>query len=73
VAEGLFLGCPRRPDVPTVCGVRLHPDEVDIDSSLVRGLLAVHYPQWMELPLIRVRSHGTDNVLYRLGDELVVR
>lgn len=51
----------------------MHADEVHTDASLVRSLLAVQFPQWADLPIVRVRSAGTDNALYRLGDELVAR
>lgn len=55
-------------------GVRkLHQDEPDIDEDLVRALVDEQFPQWAELPLKYVDSHGTQNVLYRLGEELVVR
>lgn len=52
---------------------RMHADELDIDAALVRRLLAAQFPQWANLPLERVPSAGTDNALYRLGEELVVR
>src|SRR5712691_6102447 len=52
---------------------RMHDDEVETDSELVRRLLAAQHPQWAELPIERVRSAGTDNAMYRLGDELAVR
>jgi aminoglycoside phosphotransferase (APT) family kinase protein len=52
---------------------RMHADEVEIDDTLVRRLLATQFPQWAELPLDRVRSAGTVNAIYRLGDELSVR
>ena len=51
----------------------MHADELDIDVSLVRRLLAGQFPQWVDLPLERVPSAGTDNALYRLGDDMVVR
>jgi aminoglycoside phosphotransferase (APT) family kinase protein len=51
----------------------MHDDEVETDSELVRRLLAAQHPQWAELPIRRVRSAGTDNAMYRLGDELAVR
>lgn len=55
-------------------GVRkLHQDEPDIDEGLVRALVDEQFPRWAELPLKHVDSHGTQNVLYRLGDEWVVR
>ncbi len=51
----------------------MHDHELDIDASLVRRLLAEQFPKWADLPLRAVRSSGTDNALYRLGTELVVR
>jgi aminoglycoside phosphotransferase (APT) family kinase protein len=46
---------------------------MEIDGSLVRALVARQFPRWAHLPLAEVRSAGTDNVLYRLGTDLVVR
>jgi aminoglycoside phosphotransferase (APT) family kinase protein len=51
----------------------MHPDEVAVPAELVRNLLAEQFPHWAALPLGAVASYGTDNVLYRLGDELLVR
>jgi aminoglycoside phosphotransferase (APT) family kinase protein len=39
----------------------------------VRRLLAAQFPQWAELPLEPVASAGTDNWIYRLGDDMSVR
>ncbi|MGY2892652.1 aminoglycoside phosphotransferase family protein [Deinococcus sp. UYEF24] len=58
------------PDPPPV---RMHEDEVDTGPDLVRRLLAAQFPQWAGLPLRAVRSSGTDNAVYRLGDHLSVR
>jgi aminoglycoside phosphotransferase (APT) family kinase protein len=52
---------------------RMHDDEIDTDADLVRHLLASQYPQWADLPIERVLSAGTDNAMYRLGEELAVR
>lgn len=52
---------------------KMHPDEVDIDVSLVDQLLADQFPQWANLPVKPVTSAGTDNALYRLGNDMVVR
>lgn len=52
---------------------RLHANEVAIDRQLVRGLLAEQFPRWAQLPVERVVIPGSDHVLYRLGDELLVR
>jgi aminoglycoside phosphotransferase (APT) family kinase protein len=53
--------------------VRLHADQVDIDVALVRRLLEEQFADWCELPIRRVPSAGTDNAVFRLGDELAVR
>ena len=52
---------------------KMHADEVDIDVSLVGRLLAAQFPQWAGLPIERVRPSGTDNAIYRLGDDMAVR
>ena len=51
----------------------MHADELEIDESLVRRLLAAQFPRWADLPIARVQSAGTENALYRLGSDLVVR
>jgi aminoglycoside phosphotransferase (APT) family kinase protein len=51
----------------------MHADEVHTDAHLVRRLLARQFPRWADLPLAPVASAGTDNALYRLGSNLVVR
>ena len=51
----------------------MHPDEVETDARLVRRLLAAQFPDWADLPIEAVTPRGTDNKLYRLGDEMVVR
>ncbi len=53
--------------------VRMHDDEVDTDAALVRRLIEGQFPQWAELTIAPVLSRGTDNALYRLGDDMVVR
>ena len=52
---------------------KMHDGEVDTDVSLVRRLLAAQFPRWADLPIVPVRSAGTDHALYRLGDGMVVR
>jgi aminoglycoside phosphotransferase (APT) family kinase protein/GrpB-like predicted nucleotidyltransferase (UPF0157 family) len=53
--------------------VKMHADELDIDASLVQRLLAKQFPCWADLPLKPLSSAGTDNALYRLGNDMVVR
>lgn len=52
---------------------KMHEGEIDINTSLVRRLLAEQFPQWADLPIEPVPSAGTDNALYRLGDDMAVR
>jgi aminoglycoside phosphotransferase (APT) family kinase protein len=56
-----------------VADLRMHADELHTDAALVRRLLAAQFPHWADLPIVRVLSSGTDNALYRLGDDMVVR
>jgi aminoglycoside phosphotransferase (APT) family kinase protein len=51
----------------------MHADEVEIDGALVGGLLAAQFPQWADLSIEVVRPFGTDNAIYRLGEDMVVR
>jgi len=52
---------------------RMHEDELELGEELVRRLLAEQFPGWAELPLQRIEPSGTDNAVFRLGDELSVR
>ena len=51
----------------------MHAGEVDTDASLVRRLLAGQFPRWAALPIEPVASSGTDNAIYRLGEDMAVR
>lgn len=51
----------------------MHDEELEVDGTLVRGLLATQMPELADRPLTRVEPWGTDNAIWRLGDELVVR
>lgn len=51
----------------------MHEGEIDADEELVRRLIASQFPQWSELTLKRVASAGTDNAIYRLGEDMAVR
>lgn len=52
---------------------KMHVDEFETDAALVRRLLARQFPRWAELPIERVVHSGTDNAIYRLGGDMVVR
>jgi aminoglycoside phosphotransferase (APT) family kinase protein len=51
----------------------MHDDEVHVDETLVRSLLASQMPDIAPNALTIVEPWGTDNAIWRLGDELVVR
>jgi len=53
--------------------VKMHADEREIDEALVQRLLAAQFPQWAERRVTRVEPAGTDNAIFRLGDELSLR
>ena len=46
---------------------------MDLDSTLVRRLVAEQFPQWAHLPVRPVPQQGNDNRTFRLGEELLVR
>jgi len=48
------------------------PAEVDVTTALVRRMLAEQHPDLADLPL-EVMANGWDNVMLRLGDDLIVR
>lgn len=51
----------------------MHDSEIPTSGPLVRRLLQSQHPRLADLPIERVTSAGTDNAMYRLGDQLVVR
>jgi len=51
----------------------MHVDEVPIDTPLVERLIGAQFPLWRGRRLVPVRSAGTDNAIYRLGDDMAVR
>jgi aminoglycoside phosphotransferase (APT) family kinase protein len=52
---------------------KMHADEADIDAELVGRLVAAQFPRLTGLPISAVRSTGTVNAIYRLGDHLYAR
>ncbi|WP_331719340.1 aminoglycoside phosphotransferase family protein [Streptomyces sp. NBC_00158] len=53
--------------------MKTRADEAGIDEPLVGRLIAAQFPQWAGLPVRKVRSAGTDNVMFRLGGDMTVR
>lgn len=52
---------------------KMHDDEFEVTPELVRRLLREQMPQWAGLQLSDKPLRGTDNALYRLGDDMVAR
>ncbi|MET7809222.1 aminoglycoside phosphotransferase family protein [Micromonospora chersina] len=50
----------------------MHQNEVPVDEGPVRSLLEEQCPQWADLSLSPAGA-GTDNTMYRLGSDLLVR
>src|SRR6266545_3304897 len=46
---------------------------VEIDTTLVRRLVADQFPQWADLPIEPVRFGGWDNRTFHLGPHMTVR
>jgi aminoglycoside phosphotransferase (APT) family kinase protein len=51
----------------------MHENEIITDEAVVHRLLATQFPGWGSLPIRRLTTHGTDNAMYRLGGDMVVR
>ena len=51
----------------------LHEDEIPIDEQVVQRLLEGQHPEWSPLAIQRLSTSGSSNVLFRLGDDLLVR
>ena len=64
------MGRPRPEEMPLT---DLRPDELPIDTALVRRLVAVQFPQWAGLTVEPVAKSGWDNATYRLGEAMLVR
>ena len=52
---------------------KMHADQLHTNASLVRRLLASQFPHWADLPIEPFASDGTENAIYRLGDDMAVR
>lgn len=51
----------------------MHAEEVEIDLPLVQRLITAQFPQWADLSLTPILASSTDNAMFRLGEERVVR
>lgn len=51
----------------------MHANEYAIDSNLARRLVLQQMPELAHLPVERVVSDGTDNAMFRLGNDMCLR
>jgi aminoglycoside phosphotransferase (APT) family kinase protein len=51
----------------------MHENQVVITEALAARLVAAQFPRWSDLPLRALQTGGSDNVLIRLGEDLVLR
>jgi aminoglycoside phosphotransferase (APT) family kinase protein len=51
----------------------MHPGQLGVTTELVTRLVRSQFPAWRGLTISPVRSHGTVNALFRIGDDLVAR
>jgi len=49
--------------------VTLHEDEIDISDESVRELIGSQFPEWAQKQILRIRSSGTVNAIFRIGEE----
>ncbi|HNQ06482.1 MAG TPA: phosphotransferase [Tetrasphaera sp.] len=51
----------------------MHDDELVIETTTVRALVADQFPRWRHLPVTRLVTAGTVNAIFRLGASLTAR
>lgn len=51
----------------------MHEDQLPVTVAMVRELVDDQFPQWAALPIEPVRSGGTVNAIFRIGDRLAAR
>ena len=51
----------------------MHAGERDVDAELARRLVDAQFPDWAAHSIDPVASDGTDNVMFRLGEDLSLR
>ena len=53
--------------------MKMHDGEAEIDAGLVQRLVAAQFPEFAALMVSEVRSTGTVNAIYRLGEQFYAR
>ncbi|MEQ9116358.1 MAG: aminoglycoside phosphotransferase family protein [Rickettsiales bacterium] len=51
----------------------MHADEFEITKGLVERLIDEQFPEWSDLEVSHLNVMGSDNVIFKLGDDKVIR
>jgi aminoglycoside phosphotransferase (APT) family kinase protein len=51
----------------------MHPNQLTVTLDTAVALVADQFPEWADLPVRVVATHGTVNALFRVGDRLTAR
>src|SRR5215217_2737254 len=51
----------------------MHADQLPLTARTVRRLVDEQFPEWRRLPIREIRSQGTVNGIFRIGDGLAAR
>lgn len=51
----------------------MHADELQVEPQTVRRLVDMQFPQWRALPVTELRTSGTVNATFQIGDDLAAR
>lgn len=51
----------------------MHDDEVDIDEDLARRLIVDQFPQWRHARVRQIKTDGTVNAIFRIGEVIAAR
>jgi aminoglycoside phosphotransferase (APT) family kinase protein len=52
---------------------RMHANEISLTADQVKRIVSEQFPRWRHLEIAPVRSSGTENRIFRLGDRLSAR
>jgi hypothetical protein len=58
---------------PHTAAMQMHAGQLTISAEAVHELVSLQFPQWDGLPVRAIASHGTVNVIFRVGGGLAAR
>jgi aminoglycoside phosphotransferase (APT) family kinase protein len=53
--------------------MRMHDDEVDTDEDLARRLIAEQFPRWRHARVRQIKTDGTANAIFKIGEVIAAR